>query len=323
MMAKKLVVPNYELIHDGGGTHMNTFTYRVSCDGLCANGTGRSKRDAKHEAAKAMLEAIAAHRGYPQLPASPAQSPIRTPLPPTIPEVQRIPPSVPFVNAVGELQDLCTDNKLGDPEYEQISDVGPPHEKIFTIRCKVATFVEAGVARTKKQAKQDAAKKMLDKLSNLVSDLSVSNQTDSNRKEEKDQLIKEMTNNVKARYPTVSRLLSNKKVHLGIALKSYYNQIKDSIEEEIREEVIGKLESLTPTNECVENLLTNLKDILAIISFEVEMSNLKSTESNVYIVAMRVNSSPSIVQIASGETEQKAVYNTILKVINTVIFFLK
>lgn len=104
MMVKKQTVPNYELIHNGGGTHINVFTYQVSCDGLTATGTGRSKKDAKHEAAQAMLKAIAAHRGYPQLPASPAQSPLRTPLPPTVPEVQRIPPNVPFVNAIGALQ---------------------------------------------------------------------------------------------------------------------------------------------------------------------------------------------------------------------------
>lgn len=104
MMVKNLSIPAYELIHDGGGSHINTFTYRVTCDGLTATGTGRSKKDAKHEAAKAMLETIAEHRGYLQLPASPAQSPVRTPLPPVVPEVQRIPPDVPFVNAVGALQ---------------------------------------------------------------------------------------------------------------------------------------------------------------------------------------------------------------------------
>lgn len=104
MMVKNLSIPTYELIHDGGGSHINTFTYRVTCDGLIATGMGRSKKDAKHEAAKAMLETIAEHRGYLQLPASPAQSPVRTPLPPVVPEVQRIPPDVPFVNAVGALQ---------------------------------------------------------------------------------------------------------------------------------------------------------------------------------------------------------------------------
>lgn len=104
MMVKNKITPNYELIHDGGGSHMNVFAYQVKCDDLIASGIGRSKKDAKHEAAKAMLETIATKRGYLQLPASPAQSPIRTPLLPIIPEISRIPPDIPFVNAVGALQ---------------------------------------------------------------------------------------------------------------------------------------------------------------------------------------------------------------------------
>jgi len=104
MMVKQGMIPDYELIHDGGGRHVNTFTYRVTCDGLSATGTGRCKKDAKHEAAKAMLTEIAAHRNYPQLPAastptmSPSKSPFHSaPLPSKIAKV-------PFFNAVGELQ---------------------------------------------------------------------------------------------------------------------------------------------------------------------------------------------------------------------------
>jgi len=105
MMVKQGMVPDYELIHNGGGRHVNTFTYRVICDGLTAIGSGRCKKEAKHEAAKAMLTEIIKHRNYPQLPAastpavSPARSPFHSaPLPP------KIPANVPFFNAIGELQ---------------------------------------------------------------------------------------------------------------------------------------------------------------------------------------------------------------------------
>lgn len=104
IMVKKGTVPKYELIHDGGGTHINTFTYEVTCDGLRATGTGRCKKDAKHEAANAMLTTIAVHRNYPQLPASPATSPVRTPLPDPLPVSPRISANVPFINAIGALQ---------------------------------------------------------------------------------------------------------------------------------------------------------------------------------------------------------------------------
>jgi RISC-loading complex subunit TARBP2 len=105
MMVKQGMIPDYELIHDGGGRHLNTFTYRVSCDGLIATGTGRCKKDAKHEAAKAMLTEIAVHRNYPQLPAaSIPESPSRSPF-----HAASLPPKIrssnaPFFNAIGELQ---------------------------------------------------------------------------------------------------------------------------------------------------------------------------------------------------------------------------
>lgn len=105
MMVKQGMIPDYELIHDGGGRHVNTFTYRVECDGLSATGTGRCKKDAKHEAAKAMLTEIAAHRNYPQLPAAstPTMSPSRSPFH-SAPPLPKLTANVPFFNAVGELQ---------------------------------------------------------------------------------------------------------------------------------------------------------------------------------------------------------------------------
>lgn len=108
MMVKKGTNLNYDLIHNGGGSHQNIFTYQVSCIGLTATGTGRCKKDAKHEAAKAMLEAIAKHTCLPQLPASPCESPIRTPVPMTVPVPPKSPANVPFRNTIGELQVLFT-----------------------------------------------------------------------------------------------------------------------------------------------------------------------------------------------------------------------
>ncbi|XP_015432542.1 PREDICTED: RISC-loading complex subunit tarbp2-like [Dufourea novaeangliae] len=217
-----------ELIHDGGGTHMNTFTYRVSCYGISAIGIGRSKKDAKHEAAKAMLEAIAAHRGYLQLPASPSQSPQRTPLPPVIPETQRLPPDVPFVNAVGALKTIVIENNLQEPEYIQISDVGPPHAKIFTLQCKVANFKEFGIAKTKKQAKQEAAKKMLHKITDLVAE-SQDRQDPFNLEFEKNEEESTSNNMAKALYPSLSNLPLQTKVNLGYRLLDYHSKVKDSL----------------------------------------------------------------------------------------------
>lgn len=100
MMVRKSMTPEYELIHDGGGTHDNTFTYRVTCDGQFAIGTGRCKKDAKHTAAKNMLDLIATKQNLPQLPSINCGSPVRKPSEPVFHES----PTNTFSNAVGELQ---------------------------------------------------------------------------------------------------------------------------------------------------------------------------------------------------------------------------
>ncbi|XP_003708042.2 interferon-inducible double-stranded RNA-dependent protein kinase activator A isoform X2 [Megachile rotundata] len=325
MMVKKHTVPNYELIHDGGGTHMNTFTYKVICDGLTATGTGRSKKDAKHEAAKAMLETIAAHRGYPQLPASPAQSPVRTPLPPQVPEVPRIPPTEPFVNAIGALQDLCAENNLQEPLYVPISDVGPPHAKIFTIQCEVSTFKEIGVAKTKKQAKQEAAKKMLDKISDLVAnqDENLSEENDDTTK--KENIANELA---KARYPLLSRL-PTKKVNLGVKLSEYHIKLKNSFPSDIYTDLIEKLESFIPkdksnvSEEYVETLLSEFSEFLSTLGLNISNVTLESNKADNHVVLMKINTFPEITQISCADTDTQARFFAIINLINTMLFLLK
>ncbi|XP_068988366.1 protein Loquacious-like [Bombus flavifrons] len=321
IMAKNLVTPNYELIHDGGGTHINTFTYRVTCEGLTATGVGRSKKDAKHEAAKAMIEAIAAHRGYLQLPASPAQSSVRTPLPPTIPELKRTPPDEPFINAVGALQDLCIENNLQEPKYNQINEVGPPHAKIFSIQCTVATFKEIGIARTKKQAKQEAAKRMLDKLNELTNGLNAGTNKELDEKKDYSQIAK-------ARYPALSRLPTSRKINLGVKISEYHIQFKNLFDIEMQKELSEKLTSIIPRNEnyiseeFVEDLLNKLQDVLAIIGLDITTSVFPSIMEKI-VVTMRIDTSPSIVEFAIGNTKAEAEMHTITKLIKTMMLLLK
>lgn len=323
MMVQNQITPNYELIHDGGGTHINTFTYKVICDGLSATGTGRCKKDAKHEAAKAMLETIAAARGYPQLPASPAQSPVRTPLPTVVPASPRIPPNVPFHNAIGALQDLCCDNNLQEPEYRPISEVGPPHERIFTIQCVVATFREEGVATTKKQAKHEAAKKMLARLQDLVPDMNNTVQSEESRRKEA-----EAVEIAKARYPMLSRLQTTKRVNLGLKVSNYHVHLKQHFDCETRKEMITDLRSLIPkeleiSKELYEQIKLGFSEFLADLSLELLNPSLSAKRDSVHISVMKINSNPELVQIAFGETKLNADFFALVKLINTMICFLE
>ncbi|CAK9805152.1 Interferon-inducible double-stranded RNA-dependent protein kinase activator A [Anthophora plagiata] len=315
MMVQEKILPNYELIHDGGGTHMNTFTYRVTCGNFTANGTGRSKKNAKHEAAKAVLEMIVAHRGYPQLPAS--ESPVRTPLPPPVPEVQRIPPDVPFVNAVGVLQTLCLQNNLEDPKYTLISDVGPPHAKVFTIQCGVATFQEVGIARTKKQAKQEAAKKLLDKLTDIVPDMN-------------EQIVEYKSNSLPCEASFFKDIKTSiKKFKLGIKISEYHTELQNNIDIEVKKDLITKLESLLPENynnisaELVQDIHSRFENMLSIIGLDMLIECLKVIPPKKYAVVVKLMCTPNIVEIAIGSTETEATFYVLLKVIKCLLMLLK
>ncbi|XP_015589648.1 interferon-inducible double-stranded RNA-dependent protein kinase activator A homolog [Cephus cinctus] len=58
MMKGMKQLPNYTLIHDGGGTHLSSFTIRVECNGESVEATASSKKEAKHKAAQAMLNLL-------------------------------------------------------------------------------------------------------------------------------------------------------------------------------------------------------------------------------------------------------------------------
>ena len=102
MMTKKNCIVTYDLIHNGNQTHENLFVYKVECDGLSAEGSGRVKKDAKHKAAEAMLKLISEQSNLLQITAtsddvSPVQASMST-------NMSQLLPNVPFFNAVGQLK---------------------------------------------------------------------------------------------------------------------------------------------------------------------------------------------------------------------------
>ncbi|XP_025154807.1 interferon-inducible double-stranded RNA-dependent protein kinase activator A homolog B isoform X2 [Harpegnathos saltator] len=320
MMVKKGSVPNYELIHDGGGTHINTFTYKVTCDGFTATGTGRCKKDAKHEAANAMLTTIATHRNYPQLPASPATSPVRTPMPDSLPMSPRMPANIPFVNTIGALQDLCAENNLQEPEYVPVSDVGPPHARVFTIRCVVSNFSEDGVGTTKKQAKHDAAKKMVDKINSLVNgklkSLSIENDPENNKDFE---LSSEFA---KSKYCILKKL--TRKTNLGIRLTEYHTVTRDNLDTDLRHKILEELCNLIPsdfsqvTDELLLEKLSKLGNLLSEVNIALILQDARFIDTRNYTKIMQLDTCPPIIQIGIGKTEAEATFKALSYMISTL-----
>jgi RISC-loading complex subunit TARBP2 len=104
---------------------------------LPAVGSGRSKKEAKHDAATCILKRLN------QLENSSTQEPG----PDEVIHIPDIPSPYKDMlhdNAVGALQELCMTHEIQIPEYKVIGDEGPPHAKQFTIMCQVSKLVESG-----------------------------------------------------------------------------------------------------------------------------------------------------------------------------------
>lgn len=69
------------------------------------------------------------------------------------------------VDAKTRLQELTQGRGGALPEYRLVSETGPPHDRVFTVLCRLGTGVEAAAeGRSKKQAEQAAAAAVLARL---------------------------------------------------------------------------------------------------------------------------------------------------------------
>ena len=103
---------------------------------MLAIGSGRSKKEAKHDAAQCLLNRLNAQgtsASDPDTVGALDVSDITSPYKGMLQE-----------NAVGELQELCMFNDIPVPEYTVTGDEGPPHAKQFTIMCQVSKLKESG-----------------------------------------------------------------------------------------------------------------------------------------------------------------------------------
>ncbi|XP_032517232.1 interferon-inducible double-stranded RNA-dependent protein kinase activator A homolog isoform X2 [Danaus plexippus] len=155
LLARRGTVPKYELVQIEGMIHEPTFRYRVTVADLVALGTGRSKKEAKHSAAKALLDKLTG--------ATPADQPTNG----TVPETSTVVSSFEdklMGNPVGWLQELCMSRFWPPPSYHAENDDNVarrlPHERQFTIICTLLKRREVGTGKSKKLAKRQAAYKM-------------------------------------------------------------------------------------------------------------------------------------------------------------------
>jgi len=157
--AKNNLTPQYALIFNGVSLSRVTFKFSLTLNNYVAVGEGFSKKEAKHVAALKVLNQMIEDNpllldtefkqwDFKNHVVSPFDNNIR-------------------VNAVGQLNDICTNNKLGLPEFKLVREEGQAHAKLFTISCRVGKMVETAIHKTKKQAKHLAAVQMVDRLMSI------------------------------------------------------------------------------------------------------------------------------------------------------------
>lgn len=228
-------------------------------------------------------------------------------------------------------QDLCSTNNLQDPIYEETKDVGPPHARVFTIKCIVSTFAEEASATTKKQAKHEAARKMIDRISDVVSDdLIVSSAVDN--EENAEEISKRIA---QLKYPDLSVLhtdIIRSKTNWGLKLIDFHSNLKNRFASKLRDKIIIKLEELLSLieqckqgNFSISTLVPvreELKNILESLDFDYNFVEYKSVEKSVHILAAEIFTSPHIQEIGVGKSELEAECNAINNVVLALIFFL-
>lgn len=210
---------------------------------------------------------------------------------------------------------------MQEPEYKPVSDVGPPHARVFTIRCVVSNFTEDGVGTTKKQAKHDAAKKMVERINSIIMNkLKVLNLESNSQNNDED--IKLMNKIAKSKYCALSKF-TQKKVNLGVKLTEYHTITRDSMDADICCKILEELCNLIPSNsqqitdELVVEKLSKLESLLAEANISMILQDAQ-LESNNYSTILQLDTCPPITQIGMGKSEADAAFKAMSYMISTL-----
>nr|AVK59451.1 R2D2-PAc [Spodoptera frugiperda] len=283
--------PHYEITHSVTGTHNNRFDYRVRVAGVEATGTGCSKQISKHDAAYNALKLLEEDGIY-----DPKEIPMRE-FKASIIQKQceldagaAIPSSVNFV---APLKDICAEKKLQDPVFKELSVVGPAHCIEFTYECAVGSVKTVATSTTKKMAKQLAANEMMEKLKDILPDLSL----DAYKKEELQQRDTPTETNyfkILERYNKLfGKVISDKKV-----------KIKDFAS--VFSKLMKKFEKTR--QDFVEDLCEKTEESLVRILDKMELQHdvIAVQEGIPIIVCLCINTDVSLTTSGVGQTFKEA-----------------
>ncbi|KAJ8939750.1 hypothetical protein NQ318_004163 [Aromia moschata] len=147
MVQRKLRLPEY--FTESCDTPGIGFKCTVKVNQLCTCGYGQTKKDAKQNSAQKALELMGLI-GKTDMPVSALSKVTPRPM-----------PNVPHLNYVGKLNEYASTNGVPYPTY---NDSVIPINGVFLTHCQFLNFITDGTGLKKKDAKQDASRKMLELL---------------------------------------------------------------------------------------------------------------------------------------------------------------
>ncbi|XP_063989845.1 interferon-inducible double-stranded RNA-dependent protein kinase activator A-like isoform X2 [Diachasmimorpha longicaudata] len=289
LLSRRGTTPKYELVQIEGAVHEPTFRYRVTVADVVAIGTGRSKKDAKHAAAKAVLDKLIGVN---------AETP-EAPIPNSIPETQSIQDmqgsygeEKVINNPIGSLQEMCMSHHWPPPKYTMEGEAGLPHERQFTIVCSMLKYRQVGQGKSKKLAKRQAAHKMWQTLRDAT------DQTPGVDEEE----IVERNVNDSARYAD----LKDSKIS---TLTTPHSHKVSQFHKNLKSSAGVKLSELQNTclNDGVVNLVQFLQEIASEQQFEVTYVDIEEKSiSGKCQCLVQLSTLPVAVCYGSGVTSKDA-----------------
>lgn len=241
------------------------------------------------------------------------------------------------------MQEFCVQQKLmtKDILYKVVDESGPPHMKIFTIEASIGSAHEKGSAQCKKIAKQEAAKKLLQRLHPDINKLLEGNKNEGNTncKVLEDTIQKlgiEISECIisKPELPVASLSKKAQMLYMKCTDKEFKVTRQDCLLKDLHDLFEKTYSSKISCNmkkkmQIVRDIYTNhagiieevIQDIVRALEVKIEKTILPSLTKS-YIICLRLSSNPTIIQFGMDETKDKAEIQAKYNVIVTVLTLL-
>ncbi|XP_058809998.1 uncharacterized protein LOC131675150 [Phymastichus coffea] len=312
MMSKIKSNVVYEYCSNNLDSNTYVFTCKVTCDGVTALGSGQSKKEAKQNAALSMLKII---NNRIVMPSTNKSSPRLTNV------------IVNDTNALQELKKLCNKYEFEEPVFNELDTTGPPHALIFRIQCIVSTLVENGNATTKKQAKMNAATKMIKTIENTFSLNNVLHK-------EQTKTLDKSRDDSNGIFKSIHKKSTDQpgKLQINYSFKAEKEKIEVQSSEDLALVLLPNLEYLQNllkefqkniNEKNLKILKQKFEAMLESVNIDFHHMLLQTPSPATYMLIIQLNTVPDILEMSLGATREEAELRTINKIIETLMELLK